>query len=374
MSRQRILPTVLVLVLVGLILQPGGAAARSAAVTRSAPLIIDHRHTDLSQVPDAWIEQAKDLLRLSYGHTSHGSQLVSGMDAIEALDTLYAYNTNGAITTDVLSLHDYMPSGDLGNPDRTSWATRTRTYLNGPSGTGPGRNVVMWSWCGQVSSATEGDINTYLSLMNQLELDYPGLNFVYMTGHLDGQANGNLKTRNNQIRAYVNANNKVLFDFADIESYDPAGNYYPSESDGCAWCTSWCAAHPQDCQNLPSSCAHSHPLQCKLKGQAFWWMMARLAGWPGPDTTHAMVFGNAGVGGTVLSYDSGGPKTATADAGGAYSFKVPLGWTGTITPAKTGFTFTPASITISTPLTSDLGNQNFRARGDHAVFMPLIRR
>ena len=155
------------------------------------------------------------------------------------------------------------PSGDLGNPDRTTWADRTRTYLN--SGTAPGnnRNTVMWSWCGQVSSASETDINTYLNLMNQLETDYPAFNFVYMTGHLDGSGpSGNLYTRNNQIRAYAQANDKVLFDFADIESYDPAGNYYPNGSDACEWCDDWCSAHPGDCVDLPDSCAHSHPFNC----------------------------------------------------------------------------------------------------------------
>ena len=45
---------------------------------------------------------------------------------------------------------------------------------------------------------------------------------------------------------------KVLFDFADIESYDPAGNYYPNGSDACEWCDDWCAAHPGDCANLPT--------------------------------------------------------------------------------------------------------------------------
>ncbi|RLC79236.1 MAG: hypothetical protein DRJ03_23835, partial [Chloroflexi bacterium] len=38
----------------------------------ASPIIIDHTCTDLSTIPDHWIEQAKDQLRLSYGHTSHG--------------------------------------------------------------------------------------------------------------------------------------------------------------------------------------------------------------------------------------------------------------------------------------------------------------
>jgi hypothetical protein len=202
---------------------------------------------------------------------------------------LYSWNETGA--DGALELRD-SPSpmdGDLGY---ASWASNTRTYLNDH----PEINVIIWSWCGQVSDATEDDIYVYLSEMTKLEDDYPGVKFVYMTGHLDGTPlTYNLHQRNEQIRAYCRAQKKVLYDFADIESYNPDGVYYGAwePNDNCDydvdgnetwdgnWAIEWQTAHPGEWYDCVA--AHTQPLNGNLKAYAAWWLWARLAGWQGPE-------------------------------------------------------------------------------------------
>lgn len=283
------------------------------AVRAQEAIIADHTCTDLSKVPDCWIERAKTLFRSTYGHTSHGSQIVTGMNLVQGegttgsgcpscnsygcsaclhsfCDDYYYYVYGGSYDPappGTFSFFDTRMSGDLGHNGDLTWEATTRSHL---SGNGSSRNMVMWSWCGGVSDNSEAGINIYLNAMNQLEIDYPNITFIYMTGHLDGTGEaGNLNIRNNQIRSYCLANNKVLFDFADIESYDPDGDYFLNlgANDACDysggnWADQWCAAHPTSelCVSC-DSCAHSRCLNCNLKGHAFWWMMARLAGWSG---------------------------------------------------------------------------------------------
>ena len=72
------------------------------------------------------------------------------------------------------------------------------------------------------------------------------------------------------------------------------------------------------------------------------------------------ISGDAGVGGVTLSYVDGTLKTVIADGNGDYSFTVPLGWSGTVTPYKSGYTFTLVSKTYSHVL-SDQTSQNYTA-------------
>ena len=247
-------------------------------------IIIDHTCTNIGPVPSEWIEKAKLSFKVWYGHTSHGSQITTGMENLKwNYESTFNFNEDGS--NGALSYQEVLDI-DLGHHGDLAWEEMTRSRLNE---NGNDRNLVMWSWCGGASDNTKEGIDIYLESMNQLEIDFPDVKFVYMTGHLDGTGeSGNLNIRNNQIRSYCTSNDKILFDFADIESYDPDGNYYLNKgaNDNCDysggnWAEDWCNMHTDSDLCWDCECAHSQSLNCNRKGIAFWWMLARIAGWEG---------------------------------------------------------------------------------------------
>lgn len=276
-------------------------------------MVIDHTCTDLGTIPGEWITQAKSYLHIAYQHTSHGSQLVTGMNALEGYPSFgdtYDWEDDGVPATaldmddggipgavDDLSQGDYIDGYGV-----TPWVTSTRNLLNNPANSH--LNVIIWSWC----SINGHNIDRYLDNMEILVSEYPGVTFVFMTGHAEGQGEGGfIHAANEQIRSHCAAYGRVLYDFADIESYDPDGVYYydmpmwddlyynPERTDN--WGEEWCLANDGSELELITtgdgvpgyggceSCAHSDGpgnlarINCVLKGRAAWWMFARLAGW-----------------------------------------------------------------------------------------------
>jgi hypothetical protein len=72
------------------------------------------------------------------------------------------------------------------------------------------------------------------------------------------------------------------------------------------------------------------------------------------------ISGNAGIAGAILSYNDGGEQTVTADNSGNYSFTVPYGWSGIVTPALTGYSFFPSNRTYS-GVASNMPDQDYEA-------------
>jgi hypothetical protein len=257
----------------------------------TADMIIDHKNLNVSAIPTQWINQAISTLHIAYGHTSHGSQLTTGMQCLaNHLGSQYGWSEGGA--GGKLDIRDSFVCCDLGNPDFVTWAASTETYLNSHSEI----NVVIWSWCGQVSWASEENIDQYLDLMATLENKFPAVTFIYMTGHTDGTGlTGQLHINNEHIRNYCISNNKVLYDFEDIESYNPDGIYfgdkmtndaclYDSNGDGTPdtnWATQWQSTHTEGADWFNCEAAHTQPLNGNMKAYAAWYLWARLAGWDG---------------------------------------------------------------------------------------------
>lgn len=306
------------------------AFARTSAA--DGPLIVDHTAVQqFSQIPDYWLNEAKKLT-IHYGHTSHGSQILSGLVFLQRVDgTKYTMNIQDegnaqASPTEPLAPSERVPVEVAAGGENTLRISREGTWPigywwdGGLAGTqqllgheGGLFNLSGWSWCGQVSYCDsylncddDQYIYDYLNTMESLEESFPDMTFFYMTGHIVGPHPATTR-RNNIIRDYSASHEKILFDFADIESWDLDGNYHPEATDQCEWCETWCEnpAHADglECQHqelLPlnsdeyyngagcgnmtsceSMCAHSHGINCVVKGKAFWWMMARIAGWDG---------------------------------------------------------------------------------------------
>ncbi len=97
-----------------------------------------------------------------------------------------------------------------------------------------------------------------------------------------------------------------------------------------------------------------------------WWKYLLSPGYAlypslGCQATH-MISGNVGTGNVTLSYTDGTAKTVTSDPSGNYFLIVSDNWSGTLTPSKVAFTFTPSSRSFSGVL-SEQYNQDFTPQG-----------
>ncbi|MBN1150244.1 T9SS type A sorting domain-containing protein [candidate division WOR-3 bacterium] len=248
----------------------------------SQEFIVDHNFVHPESIPQNWIDSVKVKCKWHYAHTSHGGQLTIGLNDYETQNPFFGVSIgscNLPNTAGSFCIHDGQVSQTYITPElywqSSTGMNLTRAVLNANSSL----NFSAWAWCCQVDGYNQTQIQEYLDSISLLESEFPDVTFIYMTGNAqaEGSSGYNRHQRNNQIRQYCIDNDKVLFDFADLDCWwfnDTTGHweqntyFYNAES------------IPVEHQAFNGNYGgHTTYLSCQQKAYAVWFMFAVLSGW-----------------------------------------------------------------------------------------------
>jgi hypothetical protein len=351
-----------------------------------AHIIVDHNSVaEYDQIPQSFVDEVKNML-LNYPGESHGRALFYGLELLEQQDSRFAISSTmfGAPEEALAGQHlrvfraHWTGTGwDNYGGEEDTFTSQTAinminnhlvyckntlnnnidafafgwcwdmTWHNGPGGgIDP---VYQVRWAGSSVGGPEGDLRwglddgdtaltgnsvnmqTYLNALNNYEQNNPDTTIIYSTGPVDGGSNTGESgyqryLKHEFIRNWVrNSGNRYLFDYADIISYNNAG-----EQNTTTWNDhTFPYIHPDnDAEydgtgtSIAEGSCHISQEGCIRLAKAMWVLLAKKAGWGRVFALDIITQGN----GTVIkspdkvSYELGEIVTLQANPDPGYVF------------------------------------------------------
>ena len=246
--------------------------------------IVDHTSTDISAIPSNIIDSIKQNFQFQWCGQSHSHQITTGLELLENENPLFDVTIGSASLPEPNGTFCIM-EGVIINPNQCTGAWEyvyPTAYWQGQSAWNniegtfidcyPNINISGFLWCGEPSDYDTNYFQAYFDTLATYESVYPGIQFIYTTGHAQytGEQGYNRWIVNEFIRNYCIENNKLLYDFGDMDAWSNGEfNYYVYNNDTIP------LEHPDYSGNI----YHTNELNCKNKAKAMWFMMARLSGW-----------------------------------------------------------------------------------------------
>ncbi len=268
-SWQCLFPAALMLLLLFPALFPAFAGSRSPSN------IIDHSCVDSKGkiVPLRYLDAARNL-KCYFGHQSVGGNILEGLENLAAKEPV-RYKLGivesppaGWFKANTGLGHDQI--GENGQPESKvrDFAARLRKR----PAHGANLDLALMKIC-FVDISPDTDVKkvwgNYLETMQSLKKEFPNLKLVFCTCPIVSTQDNNRREQfNNEVRTYCKKSGDLLFDIADIESYTPQGALCQLNSQ-----RALCRLYSEDNEHPDS------PAGKKRLALAWWWLMARAAGW-----------------------------------------------------------------------------------------------